>query len=365
MSSAPISQTVGIGDPDKPANTIQVNDDRSINVVVTSGGGGTSAVNVTQIGGAAVSATSNNIDNIALSGVQGVQEVMALNAVYDSANTVWARWYGNTAGGYMQGNVASGASDSGNPVKVGGRYNSTPPTLTNGQRGDLQLDASGRLLGAMSGSTTPSDNFANPTTAVPTFALAGVWDGSNWDRLAGTSADGALVNLGANNDVTLNAGQNSVGNVGGKTVAVTVTPTVTATNAYGVNYVVGGLLTFSNAFTSAGSGIIQTVTVTIAKVETVAFTLYLFNANPSNTTWTDAAVAAINAADVAKVRPPIALTNASQLGTHTVSYSAGIGEAMNVGSTTLYGVLIVSGALTNQFGSTSDVTVTVTILQDL
>lgn len=38
------------------------------------------------------------------------------------------------------GNVASGATDSGNPVKVGGVYNSTPPTLTNGQRGDLQLD---------------------------------------------------------------------------------------------------------------------------------------------------------------------------------------------------------------------------------
>lgn len=43
------------------------------------------------------------------------------------------------------GNAASAASDSGNPVKVGGRYNSTPPTLTNGQRGDLQLDASGNL----------------------------------------------------------------------------------------------------------------------------------------------------------------------------------------------------------------------------
>lgn len=54
------------------------------------------------------------------------------------------------------GNVASGSSDSGNPVKVGGRYNSTPPTLTNGQRGDLQLDASGNLkvnAAAMSGTT--------------------------------------------------------------------------------------------------------------------------------------------------------------------------------------------------------------------
>lgn len=54
------------------------------------------------------------------------------------------------------GDVASGSSDSGNPIKVGGRYNSTPPTLTNGQRGDLQLDSSGNLkvnAAAMSGAT--------------------------------------------------------------------------------------------------------------------------------------------------------------------------------------------------------------------
>lgn len=43
------------------------------------------------------------------------------------------------------GTVASGATDSGNPVKAGGVYNSSAPTFTSGQRGDLQLDASGRL----------------------------------------------------------------------------------------------------------------------------------------------------------------------------------------------------------------------------
>jgi hypothetical protein len=41
------------------------------------------------------------------------------------------------------GNAASGASDTGNPVKVGGVYNSSPPTLTTGQRSDLQMDSSG------------------------------------------------------------------------------------------------------------------------------------------------------------------------------------------------------------------------------
>lgn len=49
------------------------------------------------------------------------------------------------AGVSSTGNVAHGATDSGNPVKVGGKYNSGGVTLTDGQRGDLQLDASGKL----------------------------------------------------------------------------------------------------------------------------------------------------------------------------------------------------------------------------
>ena len=47
-----------------------------------------------------------------------------------------------------------------------------------------------------------ADNTANPT--VPGVGAFGMlWDGATWDRAAGTSADGALVNLGANNDVTV------------------------------------------------------------------------------------------------------------------------------------------------------------------
>lgn len=45
----------------------------------------------------------------------------------------------------MQGNVASAAADSGNPVKVGGVFLSAAPTLANGNRGDLQLDVNGNL----------------------------------------------------------------------------------------------------------------------------------------------------------------------------------------------------------------------------
>ena len=65
-----------------------------------------------------------------------------------------------------------------------------------------------------------ADNAANPTApAVGAFGM--VWDGTTWDRQPGTAADGALVNLGANNDVTvtgtvtanLAAGTNNIGDV--------------------------------------------------------------------------------------------------------------------------------------------------------
>jgi len=63
---------------------------------------------------------------------------------------------------YVGGNVASGATDSGNPVKVGGVYNSTlPSNIVTGERADLQTDRNGntrvRLVGS---SLTFSDGVA-------------------------------------------------------------------------------------------------------------------------------------------------------------------------------------------------------------
>lgn len=47
-----------------------------------------------------------------------------------------------------------------------------------------------------------ADNEAAPIApSVYTFGM--VFDGTNWDRIQGTSADGVLVNLGANNDVSV------------------------------------------------------------------------------------------------------------------------------------------------------------------
>jgi hypothetical protein len=60
----------------------------------------------------------------------------------------------------MSGNIASGSADSGDPVKVGGIYHSAAPTLSDGQRGDLQVDSSGRLITNIAPLTGATDSIA-------------------------------------------------------------------------------------------------------------------------------------------------------------------------------------------------------------
>lgn len=63
------------------------------------------------------------------------------------------------------GTVASGASDTGNPVKIGGVYRATPPTYSDGQRCDLQTDASGNLKVNLSAGGTNVDTNTGTASA--------------------------------------------------------------------------------------------------------------------------------------------------------------------------------------------------------
>lgn len=92
------------------------------------------------------------------------------------------------------GNVASGAADSGNPVKVGGVYNSTVPTFATGQRGDLQLGSRGALRTQLmlpdnnlnnSAQSNASDAFSNVINAINVGSFGMVYNGSTWDRARG------------------------------------------------------------------------------------------------------------------------------------------------------------------------------------
>lgn len=59
--------------------------------------------------------------------------------------TVVTSGAGTVNTGTIVGNVAHNAADSGNPVKIGGVYNSSAPTLDSGDRGDTQLDVNANV----------------------------------------------------------------------------------------------------------------------------------------------------------------------------------------------------------------------------
>ncbi|MCS3451057.1 MULTISPECIES: hypothetical protein [Bradyrhizobium] len=92
----------------------------------------------------------------------------------------------------IQGNIAGGTADSGNPVKIGGVFNSTMPTLAAGQRGDLQLSNFGGILAATS--STGADASTNvgaalnvgtggsSNTSGALFNKGFMFNGTTWDR---------------------------------------------------------------------------------------------------------------------------------------------------------------------------------------
>jgi len=103
--------------------------------VVSGGGGGTVTIDQTTPG------TTNGVSVAQL----GTGTINTGNGTAGTGTLRVSVASDSTGALIANGGIASGAADSGNPVKVGGRYNSTPPTLTNGQRGDLQLNASGAV----------------------------------------------------------------------------------------------------------------------------------------------------------------------------------------------------------------------------
>ena len=91
------------------------------------------------------------------------------------------------------GNVASGATDSGNPIKIGGVFNSTLPTLTTGQRGDVQLNTKGVMrvsLTSDSSGTAIAAEVVNADAAAATSVGSvassygrGLNSSGTWDRI--------------------------------------------------------------------------------------------------------------------------------------------------------------------------------------
>jgi hypothetical protein len=154
---------------------------------------------------------------------------------------------------------------------------------------------------------------------------------------------------------------NYLGRVGGVVNETCVTPTVTA-GAYVAGNSVGGLITLPSAFLSANTGILRSIRLTSKSVQTAEFDVTLFSSQPV-TAFADHAAPAIAAADVARVQPPIKLTNNySGLGTHTVYGADNIQRGMEEVGSSLYAVITTPG--TSTFASTSDVQLCASISMD-
>lgn len=78
----------------------------------------------------------------------------------------------------------------------------------------------------------PADNSASDRGILTNDRMM-VYDGANWDMLRGDAANGMLVNLGANNDVSIAAGINSIGfaTVAVSNIARTITGNVTLSDS--------------------------------------------------------------------------------------------------------------------------------------
>lgn len=88
------------------------------------------------------------------------------------------------------GNAASGATDSGNPVKTGSIFHTSPITVTDGQRVDDQANSHGDKfvqLAASSGNALSTagaagDASTNSAVSLFTFAYNSIFNGTTWDR---------------------------------------------------------------------------------------------------------------------------------------------------------------------------------------
>lgn len=152
----------------------------------------------------------------------------------------------------IQGNAASGATDTGNPVKTGGISRTTQPTLTDGQRGDTQLDTRGNTkvtlmannsTNGVSVLATSGDGLATSSTAnhLAVSAKQYVFNGTSYDRMAGdtiaTKVEQRFLYGRATADAQIKASAGFI-----HTITVAPTGTVTA-----------GVLTVYDSLTETGT----------------------------------------------------------------------------------------------------------------
>ena len=146
-------------------------------------------------------------------------------------------------------------------------------------------------------------------------------------------------------------------------VRLQVTPTVSTTPAYTAKDAVGGLLTFSNAVrASGGTGRIEAIQIVDKGQQRADLDLVLFDR--TFTAPTDNAVFAPTDAETLFCVGwiPVGAGNYADFSTNSVAAINNVGLEFVLNGTDLFGALVTRGTPT--YTSTSDIVVTLTILQD-
>ncbi len=189
---------------------------------------------LSSIGGTATSATSNASSAVATSSTN--VPTVAYNYGWNGAT--WDQLNATSGNLNVGGNVASGAADAGNPVKIGGVFNTANPTVTTGQRVDLQTNNRGILQNLLVNTVGTSlfSNFTMTADAVNASAsginlLVGnfpiLFNGTTFDRQRNNIDTAALVTL-----TTASAGTtNSTDQVNYNGCGVQIGINITATTA--------------------------------------------------------------------------------------------------------------------------------------
>lgn len=198
------------------ATPVPLSVDRSGNLRVsgsfTTTPSGTQNVNETQVGGVAIltgaGATGTGSERVTVA--QDSTTVAGSSSLPAGTNVI-GHVIVDSGTEVVTGNVASGGTDSGNPVKIGGVYNSTQPTFTTGQRGDVQLDARGNVRIAINNPNTLAvatvssfgDAASNGNVGLFTNSNNSVFNGTTWDR---ARSGGVLGMTGVSNQASPSGG---------------------------------------------------------------------------------------------------------------------------------------------------------------
>ncbi len=143
--------------------------------------------------------------------------------------------------------------------------------------------------------------------------------------------------------------------------ATSVTKNLTVdTSVYAINDSIGGLLTFPAAFGVSQAGIIQNLILADATFKNNQVMVYIFNSNPSGSTFTDQAPAVIAAADQQRLVSIYTITQFYALAASGYGVGQNLGIAIKSATTDLFVALVAAEAVT--YANASDLTLSFNIV---